>query len=235
MEFKKISKEDMPVVIITVIIVLMMMISSAVSPTEETGEPLLFYQWLIVNLVIIAIAFAVDVNIIKNREKKRKENEIAKEKERILQERAKNEMTVAVNIKSGAIGITGICQIHQLFENNLFYINDETETLYEMVGYEWDGAKYKKVTQTSSSGTDTGRTRASGMAAGAFGIVGASGNTKSVSNRQENGETTEKEVEEQGSAIIRMKRIQDGRLVSFIIECNSEKDKEIRCLNNLPK
>lgn len=235
MEFKKISKEDMPVVIITVIIVLMMMISSAVSPTEKTGEPLLFYQWLIVNLVIIAIAFAVDVNIIKNREKKRKENEITKEKERILQERAKNEMTVAVNIKSGAIGITGICQIHQLFENNLFYFNDEAETLYEMVGYEWDGAKYKKVTQTSSSGTDTGRTRASGMEAGAFGIVGASGNTKSVSNRQENGETTEKEVEEQGSAIIRMKRIQDGRLVSFIIECNSEKDKEIRCLNNLPK
>lgn len=234
MGFKKPSKEDMPVVVVTVIIVLMMMLSSAISPTEETGKPLLFYQWLAVNLVIIVIALAVDINIIKIRGKKRKESEITKEKERIRQERLKNEMTVAVNIKSGAIGITGICQMHQLFENNLFYFNDETEILYEMAAYEWDGAKYRKVTRTSSNGTDAGRTKASGVSAGGFGVVGAAGNTKSVSNRQERGETTEKEVEEQGSAIIRMKRVQDGRMVSFIIECDSEMDKKIRCFNNIP-
>lgn len=233
MEIKKPNKEDMPVVVVTVIIVLMMMLSSAISPTEETGKPLLFYQWLSVNLVIIAIAFAIDINIIKSREKKRKENEIEKDKERIRQERAQNEMTVVVNIKSGAIGITGICQMHQLFENYLFYFNDEVETLYEMVGYEWDGAKYKKVTQTISQGTDTGRTKASGVVAGSLGMAGAVGNTKSISNRKDNGETTEKEVEEQGSAIIRMKRVQDGRMLSFIIECDSEMDKKIRCFNNV--
>lgn len=124
--------------------------------------------------------------------------------------------------------------MHQLFENNLFYFNDEAATLYEMVGYEWDGAKYKKVTQTISQGTDTESTKASGVVAGSFGMAGAIGNTKSISNRKDNGETTEKEVEEQGSAIIRMKRVQDGRMVSFVIECDSEMDKKIRCFNNVP-
>lgn len=234
MKFKKPSKEDMPIVIASAIIVLMMMVMSATSPTE-TGGKLTLGQWASVNLVIILFAVIIDASIIKSREKKRKESEITKEKERARQERAKNEMTVAVNIKSGAIGITGICQIHQLFENNLFYFDDEVETLYEMVGYEWDGSKYKKVIQTSSKGMDTGKTKASGVVAGGFGMAGAIGNTKSVSNRQDNGETTEKEVEEQGSAIIRMKRVQDGRIVSFVIECDSEVDKKIRCFNNVPE
>lgn len=50
MGFKKPSKEDMPIVIISAIIVTILEISSAISKSEETGEPILFYQWLIVNL-----------------------------------------------------------------------------------------------------------------------------------------------------------------------------------------
>lgn len=233
MKFKELRKEDKSVVIITIIIVMIIMIMSATSPTE-TGEMLTFVEWATVNLAVIVFAVIIDVAVIQNREKKREATKNAKEEEKIRQERAQKEMTVEINIKSGAIGISGICQMHQLFENNLFYFNDEFEILYEIAGYEWDGAKYKKVTQTNTREIDTGKTKANGIASVGFGVAGGIGNTKTISNRQGSGETTEKEVEEKGSAIIRMKRIQDERTISFVIECDSETDKRIRCFNNVP-
>lgn len=226
MEFKKPSKEDMPVVIITTVFVVICMISSATSPTE-TGETLTFGQWLTVNLTLVIIAVIVDMAIIKKREKKRIEESDKKEK-------VEKEMSVFINIKSGGIGHNGICEMHQLFENNLFYFGRDVQTLYEMIGYEWDGAKYRKIIETKSHGKDTNDRRAGGFASASFGTAGGIGNVKSVSNRNESGETVEKEVEEQGSAIIRMKRVSDERIVSFVIECNSETDKMIRCFNNVP-
>lgn len=230
MEFKKLKKEDKSVVIITIIIVMLIMIMSATSPTE-TGEMLTFPEWATVNLAIVVFAAIIDVAIIQNQEKKRESEKNEKEAEKIRQDRAQKEMTIAINIKSGAIGISGICQMHQLFENNLFYFNDEFDILYEMAGYEWDGAKYKKVTQTNTREIDMGKTKANGIASVGFGVAGGIGNAKTISDRQGSGETTEKEVEEKGSAIIRMKRIQDERIISFVIECDSEIDKRIRCFN----
>lgn len=227
MEFKKPNKEDMPVIIISAIFVIAMAISSATSKTEGTGEPLSFVQWLVINLFLIGITIVVDMAIIKNRENKRIENERKKE-------RAGKEMSIVIKIKSGAIGHEGFCKMNQIFENNLFYFANDIETLYEMVGYEWDGAKYKKVTESKLQGTETGRKRAIGMASGAFGAVGAIGNTNSASKRQENGEIVQQEVEEQGSAIVRMKKVSDERIYSFVIECDSEMDKKIRCFNNVP-
>lgn len=227
MEFKKPNKEDMPVIIISAIFVIAMAVSSATSKTEETGEPLSFAQWLVINLFLIGITIVVDMAIIKSRENKRIENERKKE-------RAGKEMSIVVKIKSGAIGHEGFCKMNQIFENNLFYFGSDIETLYEMVGYEWDGAKYKNVTESNLQGTETGRKRATGMASGAFGAFGAIGSANSVSKRQESGKIVQQEVEEQGSAIVRMKKVSGERIYSFVIECDSEMDKKIRCFNNVP-
>lgn len=233
MKFKKPKKKDMPIIIITIVIVVILAISSAISKSEETGESLQFYQWVIVNAFIIGIAVVSDIGIINNREKKQKEAKIAKEKEKEKQERAQREITLSINIKSGAIGINGLCQMHQLFENNLFYFDDNIETLYEMIGYEWDGAKYKKITSSNSQEIETGKKKASGIAAGGM-TIGGLGSSDSKSNKRATGEIVEKEIEEKGSAIIRMKRMSDEITLSFVIECDSEVDKKIRCFNAVP-
>lgn len=225
--FKKPDKEDMPIVIISIAIVIVLAISSAISKSEETGQTLTFPQWFVVNMAIIGITVVMDMAIIKDRENKRKYDKIRKERE-------EKEITMSINIKSGAIGRKGMCEIHQLFENNLFYFDDDIELLYKIVGYEWDGAKYKEIMKLQSQRNQFNNRNAVNLAGKSRRLVGAIGNVNAASKNSSNGEVEAKKVEEMGTAIIRMERIKDGQIISFIIDCDSEIDKQIRCFNNLP-
>lgn len=234
MRFKKLKKEDMPIVIISIVIVLIIMLVSAISSLQKSEDTLTFGQWIGMNLFVAWIAFVMDFVIIMDRRKKEKKIEAMRQEEINRKTRAEKEMTVFVNIKSGALGINGIWPLHQLFENGLFYFGDRIDILYKMIEYEWDGAKYRKVTKMNKTGIDRGKTGMGGIASGNFKIAGAVGNIKTTTSKQEKGETIEEEIEEMGSAIIRMKNINDDKIYSFIIECNSELDKMIRCFNNIP-
>lgn len=234
MKLRKPTKEDVPVIAVSVIFVILMAVSSAISTLEETGEQMGLFEWVFVNAFIIVITVVVNIGIIDYKERKKIGENERKNRERELKERQEKEISIFVNIKSGGIGRAGICEMHQLYENNLFYFGNDSDDLYEMKEYEWEGAKYTKITKSQSKNNGTEKKKANGI--GGFGIGAGSviGRSTSTSKGNSSGEVIEKEVEEMGSAIIRMRRIKNDIIVSFLIDCDSEIDKKIRCFNNVP-
>lgn len=202
-------------------------------PLEETGELPSTAQYIAMNIANIALVAFIDFFVIKKSEKKQRMAQEEEKKKQEQKELAEKEMSITINIKSGGLGRTGICIMHQLFENNLFYFDNDSETLYEMIAYEWDGAKYKRETTSQTKINTTGKNKADGLIIGG-GLAVASGKTRANSNTISDGNVTEREVEQMGTAIIRIKRKVDDRSVSFIIDCNSDIDKQIRCFNNVP-
>lgn len=224
---KRLWEKHKIIVIVSAIWVLMGFAAYA-EPSEETGEAPTVGQYLVLNIFDIGLVIGVDYLIIRSREKKMLQSEEEQKRIQEQKELAKKEMSVWVNVKSGALGFTGNCLIHQIFENKRFYLGNDRQTLYEMVEYDWDGAKYKKATSSQNQSNMTGRNRAGGLVTGGM-VIAATGKTNLNSQTVSSGNVVEQDIEEMGEAIIRMKNVENGQIVSFVINCNSYIDKQIRC------
>lgn len=128
------------------------------------------------------------------------------------------------------------------------YFGYEDDRLYKIVGYEWNGPMYNKVTASntvSNSQTNTVKKGKSGkMATGAIvgtllmpgvgtvvgAAIGAGGKSKSQSNT--NGSSDTKQISSQQEvntpAILRLCDA-DGNIFSLNFSCNAGTDAKIRC------
>lgn len=172
-----------------------------------------------------------------------------KELERQQVQRMAGHTSALIAIKSGAIGILGPCTMRQRPEDGLVYFNSDENSLYELIGYEWNGPVY--VTATKSQTVDTGNSqttkkgKSGKMAAGAIigtllmpGIgtavgaaIGAGGKSNS-STQSNNSSTTERltqQVEQPTTAILKFRKVGSGMIFPITIECSSHIDTQIRC------
>ena len=177
-------------------------------------------------------------------------NELAKmDSERQLAVRRQSQVSAFVTIKNGPIGLNGPNTIRQRQEDGLVYFGTDEAKLYQLIDYSWDGPLYGSVSNTQTTGTNNSQTTKKGkagkMTAGAVvgtfllpGIgtavgaaigAGGKGNSATQSTMSSNSRQVTQQVEQAGTAVLKLRRINDGMVFPISIACTTEIDAQIRC------
>lgn len=172
-----------------------------------------------------------------------------KELERQHAQRVSSHISAPVTIKTGAVGIIGPCVIRQRPEDGLVYFNLDETRLYELVEYSWSGPVYGTVTNSKTTGINTSQTTKQGksgkMAAGALigtmlfpgvgtavgAAIGAGGKSKATTqgNISSNTNQISQKIEQPGTAVLKFRNINDGKILPITISCTTEIDAKIKC------
>lgn len=146
-----------------------------------------------------------------------------------------------------------------IFSNTITMSKDESghiifgklNSKYEIIEYNWEGAKYESVTNDSKTSTtnieNQGKEKRKGRIAGAVigtvlfpgvgTVIGASVGTgkktkgTSVSSNTSNGTVTHKDVEVKSSASLKLKNIETNNIIVIGFECDSRLNVELQNFN----
>ena len=160
------------------------------------------------------------------------------EKNRI-REKQKNEYGMKLNVQVGKKMIESNHSSVMMWQqtDGKIYFDDNDSVLYEYLGYQWDGPKYKTVTtgMTSTVGKNTGKVKRSGRLLGALiGVcfnwigmiiglfIGTGKKIKGKTKEKSKTKVTEKEKEVSSSATVLLKKYRDGRNINIMVECTSK-------------
>lgn len=172
-----------------------------------------------------------------------------KDSEKQLAERRQSQVSAFVTIKNSPFGLKGPCTIRQRQEDGLVYFGTDETKLYELIDYSWDGPLYGSVSNTQTTGTNSSQTikkgKAGKMTAGAIvgtlllpGIgtavgaaigAGSKGKSTTHGSMSSNSQQVTQHIEQIGSAILQLRRIDDGMMFPISIACTTEIDGQIRC------
>lgn len=122
-------------------------------------------------------------------------------------------------------------------EDGLIYFQSDPQTLYEVVGFEWDGARYNDVTTTV--GKESGKQKRKGRVIGATvgtliapGIGTAIGAAFGTGNKKTSGETTQttttESVEAETVATLTLRNVESGEVSAFNFKGMSDKLQELQ-------
>ena len=177
-------------------------------------------------------------------------NELAKkDSERQLATRRQSQVSAFITIKNGPAGMNGACTIRQRQEDGLIYFGVDENRLYELLDYSWDGPLYGSMTNTQTTGISSSQTvkkgKAGKMTAGAVvgtllmpGIgtavgaaigAGSKGKSTTQGNMSSNSRQMTQHIEQAGTAVLKLRRIDDGMTFPISIACTTEIDAQIRC------
>lgn len=172
-----------------------------------------------------------------------------KESEKQLAIRRQNQVSATITVKNGPANINGICTIRQRQEDSLVYLGSDENTLYELIDYSWNGPIYGSMTNTQTTGTNNSQTvkkgKAGKMTTGAIvgtllmpGIgtavgaaIGAGSKSKSATqdSMSSNSQQVTQRVEQPGTAVLKLRRIDNGMILPLSIACTTEIDAQIKC------
>ena len=174
------------------------------------------------------------------------------EKSKLLEQKhaeCDKDLSIYLNFISGnkELGLYKYATLRQKNDGTV-YFNYNDDVLYRLVGYEWNGPIYEQIITTNSQGNYSSETVKKGksgkMAAGALigtalmpgvgtvvgAAIGAGGKSKSNSNAHvaSNAQQVNKQIEQQGNAIIHLHNISDNSFHSLTFVCDSSIDSKMR-------
>lgn len=154
------------------------------------------------------------------------------------------EVHLSLNVVSGKsnLGMSGFSNTIVMRQNdaNEIYFDTKPGDFFKIVGYKWDGPKYKTVTTSQEQGNAQGKTKSKGSLGGAVvgtlllpGIgtaIGYSMGKKSKGNASydKTGTIEENQVEDDGVASIQLRNIDTGNVITFGFTCNSKVDIDLQ-------
>lgn len=177
-----------------------------------------------------------------------KENKEKSEAKRLKKEECARDTSLKIHIVSG---YRELCvyqdSILRQKTDGYTYFNLFDDVGFRLVGYEWAGPVFQQITTSNTQGNSktTKKGKTGRMATGAVvgtllmpGVgtivgtaIGAGGKSKSSTNTNTNTKQITQQVEKDGVAVIRLKKIDTGSIHSITVTCNSQINSQIRCLN----
>lgn len=184
---------------------------------------------------------------LKKIEEVKRKNELSKQQE-ILRS---HEKSVNFKIASGpcALGPNGFLIMRQRTDD-MIYLNDNQSTLYELIGFEWEGPIYGSISESSTVGSSHSTTNKNGksgkMTVGAIigtaiipgagtivgAAIGAGGKSKSDTHsvNQSNTIQLNQTVEQVSPAIIKLRNVETGSINSVAVVCTSSLIAQLKCM-----